>query len=117
MVVADFLHLTDAEYASRIKSYPDSQLLQQIQVKHMQIKVGSAINETGVILSLGGKVLGHVLKDNVVVPVVLSAIPTLGKRRVVLSTQKIRLLEEELARRGLGKSEFAEVVEKPPAYE
>jgi hypothetical protein len=117
MCIADFFHLTDDEYASRIKSYPDSQLLKQLQVKHMQVKFGGLVNNSSVAFGFMGKALGYFLEDNVIVPVVLGAIPTFGKRRVVLSTQKILLLEEELARRGCGNPKFKEAVERFPARE
>jgi hypothetical protein len=109
MVIADFLHLTDTEYASRIKSYPESQLHQQLKMKHMQVKVGSSINDTGAIFGYIGNFLGYVLPENVIVPVVLDAIPSLGKRRVDVSEQKIRLLGEELTQRDHAKAKLKEV--------
>jgi hypothetical protein len=117
MVIADFLHLTDTEYASRIESYPDSQLHQQLKVKHMQVKVGSSINDTDAVFGYIGSFLGYFLPGNDIVPVVLDAIPSLGKRRVDVSEQKIRLLGEELTRRDHAKAKSREAVEIPPAYE
>jgi hypothetical protein len=109
MVIADFLHLTDTEYASRIESYPDSQLHQQLKVKHMQVKVGSSINDTDAVFGYIGSFLGYFLPKNDLVPVVLDAIPSLGKRRVDVSEQKIRLLGEELTRRDHAKAKSREV--------
>jgi hypothetical protein len=117
MVVADFFHLTDAEYASRIESYPDSQLHQQLKTKHMQVKVGSSINDTGAVFGYIGSFLGYFIPENDIVPVVLDAIPSLGKRRVDVSEQKIRLLGEELTRRDHAKSKLREAAERPLAYE
>jgi hypothetical protein len=109
MVIADFLHLSDTEYAARIKSYPDSQLHKQLKVKHMQVKVGSSIKDTGAIFGYIGSFLGFFLGEDIIVPLVLDAIPSLGKRRVDVSEQKIRLLGEELTRRDHAKTKLSKV--------
>jgi hypothetical protein len=83
----------------------------------MQVKVGSSINDTGAVFGYIGSFLGYVLPENVIVPVVLDAIPSLGKRRVDVSEQKIRLLGEELTQRDHAKAKLREVMERPPAYE
>lgn len=116
MVLADFFNLTDAQYALRIKAYPDSQLLEQLKVKNMQVKVGRVVKATGAVLSFVGDIWGDATGDDIIVPVVLGSMSQLGNRRVVVSRQKIRLIEAELARRGHGKRELDKTVEGPPAY-
>lgn len=117
MVVSDFLNLTDAEYASRIRGYSVSQLHEQLKVKSTQVKVGRAVKISGAVLNFTGKVVGNVIDDDIVVPMVLGSISRAGGRRVVLSTQKIRLIQEELQRRQLEQEKSHVVVEAPPAYE
>ncbi|KAH3954213.1 hypothetical protein HBI25_015810 [Parastagonospora nodorum] len=117
MVVSDFLNLTDAEYASRIRGYSDSQLHEQLKVKGTQVKVGRAVKISGALFSFTGKLVGNVIDDDIVVPMVLGSISRAGGRRVVLSTQKIRLIQEELQRRQLEHEKIQNVVEAPPAYE
>jgi hypothetical protein len=116
MVLSDFLNLTDAQYASRIKDYSDSQLLEQLKVKNVQVKVGRAVRIPGAIFSFVGGLVGNA-SDNTVLPMVLGSISKVGGRRVVLSTQKIRLIEGELQRRRLEHSRMEDDVEGPPAYE
>jgi hypothetical protein len=97
MVLADLFNLSDAEYALRIQDYPNEKLLSQLKVKNMQVKVGEAIAQSSTITSgVAGVMLGH----TEYIPVICGSISQIGKRRVVVSEQKIRLMEAELKRRG-----------------
>jgi hypothetical protein len=61
--------------------------------------------------------VGNVIDDDIVVPMVLGSISRAGGRRVVLSTQKIRLIQEELQKRQLEQEKSQVVMETPPAFE
>jgi hypothetical protein len=114
MVLADLLNLTDAEYGLRIQDYSNEKLLNQLKVKNMQVKVGYALESSSTFTSgLAGSLLGHAEY----IPVICGSISQVGKRRVVVSKQKIRLIEDELQKRGNSTADIQEVAQGPPAYE
>jgi hypothetical protein len=97
MVIADLFNLSDEEYGLRIKSYPTDKLLSQLKVKNMQVKVGTVIGSSAAVTStVATSVLGYYSQYT---SVICGGISQAGKRRVVVSKQKIRLMEAELERR------------------
>jgi hypothetical protein len=114
MVMTDFFNLSDAEYALRIQDYSSEKLLSQLKVKNMQVKVGEVIAQSSTVTSgVAGVVLGH----TEYIPVLCGSISRIGKRRVVVSEQKIRLMEAELERRGNSTADIQEAAEGPPTCE
>jgi hypothetical protein len=114
MVIADIFNLSDEEYGLRIKSYPTDKLLNQLKVKNMQVKVGTVIGSSATVTStMATSVLGDYSQYT---SVICGGISQAGKRRVVVSKQKIRLMEAELERRGSSVAEIEGAGEALPAH-
>ena len=112
MVLGDLFNLSDSEYALRIKSYTDDKLWTQLKVKNMQIQVGEVVSKASVPATME-----DILISGTYIPVILGSISSIGKRRVVVSKAKIRLIEAELQSRDHSTGAIESAVDGPPIYE
>lgn len=114
MVLSDLFSLSDEEYGLRIKDYSTEKLHNQLKVKNMQVKVGTVIGSSATVTStVATSVLGYYSQYT---SVICGGISQAGKRRVVVSKQKIRLMEAELERRGSSVAEIEKAGEGLPTY-
>jgi hypothetical protein len=101
MVLTDMFSLSDAEYASRIRTYSAQQLRAQLRAKGRQIWFvrGMKASSASAFLELCSSI-----------PYLSTVVGELGSRRVALSNQKIRLLDAELQRRHMHSAQMRHAI-------